>query len=206
MPSQGEPRSASVSSSMSSLTSCGAGAAGLSSWLGQRKPDAMARVTMVASPKPIDIAISVMPASGAPNSRVGSIKMPSPQAPPSPVGKGQDPLRGSVEAKAAARKVAAIQTSPRHFSPSGRCARSRQPSSASGNSSSTEARPSNCIARSEKMAPGKPSRFLIGVCVAWLSEGSCTDQVASAITPSSAQVISASPASSLKRRRTMSRK
>ena len=166
----------------------------------------MARVTAAASPKPIDKAIKVMPASGAPSSRAGSIRMPSPQAPPRPVGSGQEPLRGSVEAKAAARKVAAIQTRPRHFSPSGRCANKRQPSSASGSSSSTEPRPSNCIARSEKIAPGKPSRFLIGVWVAWLSDGSCTDQVASAITPSSAQVISASPASSLKRRRTMSRK
>ncbi len=34
--------------------------------------------------------------------------------------------------------------------------------------------------------------------MAWLSEGSCTDQVASAIAPSSASVISARPASSLK--------
>ena len=68
------------------------------------------------------------------------------------------------------------------------------------------AKPSNCIARSEKMAPGKPSRLWIGFCVAWLSEGSCTDQVASAMAPSSPSVSSASPASSLRRRRTMSRK
>ncbi len=43
---------------------------------------------------------------------------------------GQEPMRGKVEAKAAARKVAAIQTRLRHFSPSGRCDNSRQPSSA----------------------------------------------------------------------------
>lgn len=36
------------------------------------------------------------------------------------------------------------------------------------------------------MAPGRPSRLLIGFCVAWLSEGSCTDQVASAMAPNSA--------------------
>ena len=68
------------------------------------------------------------------------------------------------------------------------------------------ASPSNCIARSEKIAPGSPSRLWIGFCVAWLSEGSCTDQVASAIAASTASVSSASPASSLTRRRTMSRK
>ena len=42
--------------------------------------------------------------------------------------------------------------------------------------------------------------------VAWLSEGSCTDQVASAMAASSASVISAMPPISLRRRRRMSRK
>ena len=115
-------------------------------------------------------------------------------------------MRGSVEAKAAASSVAAIHTRLRHFSTSGLCASSHQPSSVSGSSSTMLAKPSNCMARSEKMAPGKPSRLWIGFCVAWLSEGSCTDQVASAMAPSSPSVSRARPAASLKRRRTMSRK
>jgi hypothetical protein len=40
--------------------------------------------------------------------------------------------------------------------------------------------PSSCISRSAPMAPGSPSMLRTGALVAWLSEGSCTDQVASA--------------------------
>ena len=43
------------------------------------------------------------------------------------------------------------------------------------------------------MAPGVPSRLRTGVSVAWLSEGSCTDQVASASDISAASAISAMP-------------
>ena len=142
----------------------------------------------------------------APNAVAGKRSNASPATPPRPVGSGHLAVSGMVEAKAAAHSVTAIHIRPRQRSPSGLCANSRQPSSASGASSSTAASPSNCIARSAKIAPGKPSRFSIGFCVAWLSEGSCTDQVASAMAPSSASVISESPASSRRRRRTMSRK
>ena len=204
MPSQGEPRSGSSSSVSSSPMS--SRAAGFSARRVRVSPEAMAKVATVATPKISDNMISGSPDRGARNSIDGTIRTASPTAPPRPVGNGQEPVRGSVDEKAAAQKVATTQTRPRHFSPSGRCDNSRQPIKASGSNSKMAARPSSCIARSEKMAPGKPSRFLIGVCVAWLSEGSCTDQVARAMTPSSAQVISASPANSLRRRRTMSRK
>ena len=63
-------------------------------------------------------------------------------------------MRGSVETKAAAKKVARIHNRPRHFSPTGLCDNNRQPSSISGSSSMMLAKPSNCIARSEKIAPG----------------------------------------------------
>ena len=38
----------------------------------------------------------------------------------------------------------------------------------------------SCIIRSALIAPGSPSMLRTGALVAWLSEGSCTDQVASA--------------------------
>ena len=40
--------------------------------------------------------------------------------------------------------------------------------------------PAICIIRSAAIAPGRPSRLCTGASVAWLSDGSCTDQVASA--------------------------
>ena len=169
-------------------------------------PAAKAIVTTVARPNTSAATNSAMPESGAPKIIAGARSSASPNTPPNPVGSGQEPMRGSVETKAAARNVARIHSRPRHLSPTGRCDSSRQPSSISGSSSMMAARPSNCIAKSEKIAPGKPSRLCAGLCVAWLSEGSCTDQVASAMAPSSASVISARPASSLRRRRRMSRK
>ena len=163
-------------------------------------------VTAAAMPNSTAETNSAMPESGVPKTSAGARSMASPNTPPSPVGSGQEPMRGKVETKAAARNAASIHKRPRHLSPTGLCDSNRQPSNISGNSSMMAARPSNCIAKSEKIAPGKPSRLCTGLCVAWLSEGSCTDQVASAIAPSSARVISARPASSLSRRRKMSRK
>ncbi len=94
------------------------------------------------------------PPSGDPKTIAGTRNIASPVTPPRPVGSGQDPMCGSVEAKAAPRKVARIQSRLRHFSPTVLCDSSRQPNSASGNSSKIAARPSNCIARSENIAPG----------------------------------------------------
>src|SRR5580693_8727166 len=51
------------------------------------------------------------------------------------------------------------------------------------------------------MAPGWPSRLRTGASVAWLSDGSCTDQVASASVAIMARLSSAMPATSRKRRR-----
>ncbi len=204
MPSQAEARSSSPSSSAASSSTCVAVV--LASERGQRRPIATASADSVAMPSTIETAASSKPDSGAPRTSAGACSSASPNTPPSPVGSGQEPMRGNVETKAAASKVASTHTRPRHFSPIGLCAKSRQPNSASGASSRMAASPKSCMARSEKMAPGKPSRLWIGFCVAWLSEGSCTDQVASAMAPSSASVSSARPANSRTRRRTMSRK
>ena len=51
------------------------------------------------------------------------------------------------------------------------------------------------------MAPGWPSRLRTGASVAWLSDGSCTDQVASASAAIMARLSSAMPLTSRKRRR-----
>src|SRR5580704_375574 len=57
------------------------------------------------------------------------------------------------------------------------------------------------INRSAVMAPVWPSRLRTGASVAWLSDGSCTDQVASASVAIMARLSSAMPATSRKRRR-----
>ncbi len=130
----------------------------------------------------------------------------SPVTPPSPVGSGQLPGFGRQPKNAAASGSATNHTSCRSFPPKSRCAKSRQPVSASGISTIAAASPSICIIRSAAMAPGAPSRLCTFALVAWLKEGSCTDQVASAIAVISASVMRPTPASSLRRRRTISRK
>src|SRR3984957_689337 len=60
--------------------------------------------------------------------------------------------------------------------------------------------PSSCMNRSAVMAPVWPSRLRTGASVAWLSDGSCTDQVASASAAIMARLSSAMPATSRKRR------
>ena len=52
------------------------------------------------------------------------------------------------------------------------------------------------------MAPGRPSRLCTGASVAWLSDGSRTDQVASASAAIMAKLIMAIPLTSRSRRRT----
>ena len=90
---------------------------------------------------------------------------------------------------------------------SGRCVSSRQPQIATGSTQHDrgEAEQLHQQVGADRAracrADCAPARL-----VAWLSDGSCTDQVASATAPSSASVISATPPSSRKRRRNMSRK
>ncbi len=56
------------------------------------------------------------------------------------------------------------------------------------------------------MAPGVPRKLRTGPSMAWLSDGSCTDQVASATAISADNVINATPPLSEMRRRIMSRR
>jgi len=64
----------------------------------------------------------------------------------------------------------------------------RQPHTATVSSIMMAPRPRICIRRSAPIAPGYPMMLRIAREVAWLSEGSCTDQVISAapVTPDSA--------------------
>src|SRR5580658_26848 len=71
---------------------------------------------------------------------------------------------------------------------------------ASGSNSTSEPRPKSCINKSAAVAPGTPSRLCTGALVAWLSEGSCSDQVASASPPLTARLRSAIPPNSRSRR------
>ena len=131
----------------------------------------------------------------------------SPVTPPSPAGSGQVAVRGRQAAKPAASSIGQRpRTRSRMRSRcSGRWVASRQPQTATGSTSATAATPNSCISRSATMAPGRPSRLRTGALVAWLSEGSCTDQVASASASSMASAISARPPSSRRRRRSASR-
>ena len=138
--------------------------------------------TSAATPSTIAAATAAaMPESG-PSSNAGTRSIASPITPPSPVGSGQARLRGRQEAKPAASSGAdEPERAARSLrGRSGRCVSSRQPQTATGSTSTIEARPSSCISRSAPMAPGAPSRLRTGALVAWLSDGSCTDQVASA--------------------------
>ena len=67
------------------------------------------------------------------------------------------------------------------------------------------AMPSSCIIRSALIAPVRPSMLRTGALVAWLNEGSCTDQVASAMAIAAASTISAKPPLSQMRRRSRAR-
>ena len=206
MPSQAEARSSPASSSSTSSRS--ATAACSARGYGQRIPAAMASVTTVARPNRTDSTMSADRDSARAQQQGRHMQQriaeDAAQAGRQRPGADARQRRGRRRPPAAWPAIHTLRL--RHFSTSGLCASSHQPSSVSAAAVPMLAKPSNCIARSEKMAPGKPSRLWIGFCVAWLSEGSCTDQVASAMAPSSASVISASPASSLRRRRRMSRK
>ena len=131
MPSQAEARSP----SSSSVSSASSGAAARSAAALPPKPQAKATVAAVAAPYRRPAISSDRPCSGWPMTHAGARSSASPNTPPKPVGSGQEPMRGNVETKPATRNVARIHNRPRHLSPSGRCANSRQPSWISGASS-----------------------------------------------------------------------
>src|SRR5262245_7625164 len=88
---------------------------------------------------------------------------------------------------------------------SGRSLASRQPQIPIGSITVSAASPKICIDRSAMVEPAIPRRLRTGVVVAWLSEGSRTDQVASATASSKANRINARPTSWRSRRRSASR-
>ena len=146
------------------------------------------------------------PDSGAPNTQAGTRSSASPMTPPSPVGSGHALLGGRHEAKAAAASAPKIHSTVRMRSrSSGRCVMRRQPQAATGNRNAMVAMPSNCIIRSALIAPVRPSMLRTGALVAWLSEGSCTDQVASATAAMPASPSSTAPVISCRRRRNAAR-
>ena len=101
-------------------------------------------------------------------------------------------LRQAAETNAAASSSATSHTSCRSFPPRSRCASSRQPVSASGISTIAggERRASASSGR-RRWRPARRADCAPVALVAWLNEGSCTDQVASAMAVISASVISA---------------
>src|SRR2546421_487181 len=115
--------------------------------------------------------------------------MASPMTPPSPLGSGQCGLAGRQEARPAAKTEPASQNARRiHSRSNGRWVAMRQPQTATGSTNTVAARPNNCIRRSAPMAPGVPRKLRTGPSMAWLSDGSCTDQAASATPISDANV------------------
>ena len=147
-----------------------------------------------------------MPVSVPPASHAGSRSIQSPTTPPSPAGNGQAVLRGNALAHAAASSTPRIQNAKLMRSRRiGRLLASRQPQIAIGSMSASEATPNSCMSRSATIAPYCPNALCTGLLVAWLNEGSCTDQVASAIASRIARPISARPPSSRSRRCSASR-
>ena len=63
-------------------------------------PVATPSATSVATPNTSETTNSRKPLSDPPASSAGTCSSASPNTPPSPVGSGQEPMRGSVEAKA----------------------------------------------------------------------------------------------------------
>ena len=156
-------------------------------------PAAMKIANSEAAPNITAATVSWMPDNG-PRKNAGTRSMASPTTPPSPVGSGHFGLFGRHEAKPDASKVPPSQSSKRcHSRSKSRCVAMRQPQTATGSTSTVEASPSNCINRSLPIAPVAPSRLRTGASVAWLSDGSCTDQVASAQPIVTASVISPMP-------------
>ena len=148
---------------------------------------------------------------GAPDSgpkiQAGTCNSESPTTPPRPVGSGQDLLGARHDANPAAAIVPATQRIARmRCRSSGRCVSSRQPHEATGSSSATVAMPRICIIRSALAAPTRPSALRTGALVAWLNEGSCTDQVASASAAMPAMPITPMPTISRTRRRAAARR
>ena len=87
----------------------------------------------------------------------GRRSMASPMTPPRPVGSGQCALFGRQATKPAPNTVPASQNDSRiHSRSNGRWVAMRQPQTATGSTSTVEARPNNCISRSAPMAPGVP--------------------------------------------------
>ncbi len=176
--------SSSSSPSGSATTAAGAGLlAGFFGLGGWRKPYPAASVRQASVARPV-VSITtarVHPLSTPPASQVGSRIMASPTTPPRPAGNGQPVPRGSAAAQPAASATPTIQNITRR--PSRHSARwviSRQPQMAIGRTIAIAAMPNSCISRSATTAPGTPSMLRIGALVAWLSDGSLTDQVASA--------------------------
>ena len=170
------------------------------------KPAATARQASVAMPVTTATASRSHPDSAPSASSVGSRSIQSPTTPPRPTGSGQLGLRGKAAAQPAASTRATSQNRRRKRSRcKGRWVASRQPQTATGSTSASAATPSSWISRSATMAPDTPSMLRTGALVAWLSEGSCTDQVANAIASSAASTSSARPPSSRRRRRSASR-
>ena len=203
---QARPSSASLSDS---VTAAGAGLlAGFFGLGGWRKPYPAASVRQASVARPVVsiTAARVQPSSVPPASQDGSRIMASPTTPPSPAGNGQPVTRGRHAAQAAASITPRIQSSTRRLSrQSARWVRSRQPQIAIGSTIAIAAMPNSCISRSAPTAPGMPSKLRIGALVAWLSDGSLTDQVVSASPKPSASRISAMPPNSRSRRLSCSR-
>ena len=190
----------SLSSSLSTMSSS---TAGFLAFGFAFKPNPTATAKQVSIPVPLTIASTnrVQPPRLPPASQVGSRMSASPVTPPSPAGNGQPAPCGNEAAQAAASispMTQNIRRSPSRLS--ARWVMSRQPHTAIGNTNAIAAMPNSCISKSDTTAPGPPSMLRIGLLVAWLSEGSCTDQVTSASVSATASRISAIPPSSRSRR------
>ena len=154
-----------------------------------RPPDRGSRSRWRSRSRPARSAPSTAPASEQleagqrPEQRVrAGAACASPMTPPRPVGSGQRSLVRQAGGEARGEhRAAEPERQPQPFAIE-RPVRGEAPAPDRDrqHAARSTARPNNCISRSAPIAPGVPSRLRTGASVAWLSDGSCTDQVASA--------------------------
>ena len=136
-------------------------------------------------------------ASGRADSRrstaPGSLSTMSPKTPPSPVGSGHVAAGVTQPAIAGDKSAAPNQARPRFGSRSTPRPLKKKNAPDHRRHQRAADRPKNCMARSEKTAPGKPIALGTGLSVAWLKLGSSTVQVPRLARPKATAANSAMP-------------
>ena len=164
----------------------------------QPKPSVSASASDAPMPAATPTIRRARPSTSLPATHTAKRSSASPMTPPRPAGSGQAGGARQAGRKArgqhARRRPRPAAAAARGGAAGGWRAASPRPRSAA------PARPTRCrtaaSADRRRWRRGRPSRLRTGALVAWLSEGSCTDQVRERDASSIASTISATPDSS----------